>query len=84
MFFGEFEQRIDEKGRVPIPPRLRRELKERVVLTPEIEKYITVYPLAEQKKLAVCNFLVSLRRDGFRLEARQLVNKGSRSRSGRF
>ncbi len=52
MFFGEFEYRIDEKGRVPIPPRFRRELREGVVLTPGTEKCITAYPLAEWKKLA--------------------------------
>ncbi len=84
MFFGEFEHRIDEQGRVSIPPRFRKELKEGVVLTPGIEKYITVYPLAEQKKLAVCNFLVSMHWDGSGLKDRQLVNKSGRSRSGRF
>ena len=84
MFFGEFEYRIDEKDRVPIPPRFRRESKEGVVLTPGIEKYITAYPLAERKKLAVCNFLVSMHLGGFRLEGRQLANKGEGSRSGRF
>ena len=52
MFFGEFEYRIDEKGRVPIPPRFRRELKEGVVLTPGVEKCITAYALSEWKKLA--------------------------------
>jgi MraZ protein len=52
MFFGEFEYRIDEKGRVPIPPKFRNELKEGVVLTPGIEKCITAYPLPEWKKLA--------------------------------
>ncbi len=52
MFFGEFEYKIDEKGRVPVPPRFRRELKEGVVLTPGIEKCITAYPLSEWKKLA--------------------------------
>ena len=52
MFFGGFEYRIDEKGRVPIPPRFRRELKEGVVLTPGIEQCITAYPLSEWKKLA--------------------------------
>jgi len=52
MFFGEFEYRIDEKGRVPIPPKFRRDLREGVVLTPGIERCITVYPLAEWKKLA--------------------------------
>ena len=52
MFFGEFEYRIDEKGRVPVPPKFRRELGEGVVLTPGIEKCITIYPLAEWRKLA--------------------------------
>ena len=52
MFFGEFEYKIDEKGRVPIPPRFRRELKEGVILTPGIERCINVYPLSEWKKLA--------------------------------
>lgn len=52
MFFGEFEYRIDEKGRVPIPPRFRKELKDGVVLTPGIEQCITAYPLSEWKKLA--------------------------------
>lgn len=52
MFFGEFEYRIDEKGRMPIPPKFRRELKEGVVLTPGVEKCITAYALSEWKKLA--------------------------------
>ncbi len=52
MFFGEFEYKIDQKGRVPIPPKFRRELKEGVVLTPGVEKCIIAYPLAEWKKLA--------------------------------
>ena len=52
MFFGEFEYRIDQKGRVPFPPRFRAELKQGVVLTPGIEKCVTAYPLSEWKKLA--------------------------------
>ena len=52
MFFGEFEYKIDEKGRVPVPPKFRQELKYGVVLTPGIEKCITAYPLAEWKKIA--------------------------------
>jgi MraZ protein len=52
MFFGEFEYKIDEKGRVPIPPRFRRLLKDGVVLAPGAETCITVYPLDEWKKLA--------------------------------
>ena len=52
MFFGEFEYKIDEKGRVPIPPKFRRELKEGVVLTSGVEKCIVAYTLPEWKKLA--------------------------------
>ena len=52
MFLGEFEYKIDEKGRVPIPPKFARELKEGVVLTAGAEKCINAYPLAEWKKVA--------------------------------
>ncbi|MFC1860073.1 division/cell wall cluster transcriptional repressor MraZ [Chloroflexota bacterium] len=52
MFFGEFEYKIDEKGRVPFPPRFRRELKDGVVLTPGVEQCITAYTLPEWKKVA--------------------------------
>ena len=52
MFFGEFEYKIDEKGRVPLPPKFRRELRDGVILAPGGEKCITAYPLAEWKKLA--------------------------------
>ena len=52
MFFGEFEYKLDEKGRVPVPPRFRQELKDGVVLTPGVEKCITAYPTSEWKKLA--------------------------------
>jgi len=53
MFFGEFEYKIDEKGRVPVPPKFRRELKrEGVVLAPGIERCINAYPLSEWTKLA--------------------------------
>ncbi|MAF85671.1 MAG: division/cell wall cluster transcriptional repressor MraZ [Dehalococcoidales bacterium] len=53
MFFGEFEYKIDEKGRIPIPPKFRRDLgKEEVVLTSFVENCITAYPLSEWKKLA--------------------------------
>jgi MraZ protein len=52
VFFGEFEYKIDEKGRVPIPPKFRPELREGAMLAPGAEKCITVYPLAEWKKVA--------------------------------
>jgi MraZ protein len=32
MFLGEYEYKVDEKGRVPVPPKFRRELKDGLVL----------------------------------------------------
>jgi MraZ protein len=54
MFTGEFEYRLDDKGRVPIPPKFRTEelKKEGLVLCPGIEKCITLYPMFQWKKLA--------------------------------
>ncbi len=52
MFFGEFDYKIDEKGRVPVPPRFRNALKDGLVLAPGVERCITAYPLSEWKKLA--------------------------------
>ncbi|MFC1928984.1 division/cell wall cluster transcriptional repressor MraZ [Chloroflexota bacterium] len=52
MFLGEFEYKIDEKGRVPIPPKFARELKDGVVLTAGAEQCIIAYPIVEWKKLA--------------------------------
>ena len=52
MFFGEFSYKIDEKGRIPVPPKFRSALEAGVVLAPGIEKCITAYTLTEWQKLA--------------------------------
>ncbi len=52
MFLGEFEYKIDEKGRVPIPPKFRRDLKEGVILAAGPEQCVAAYSLAEWNKLA--------------------------------
>ncbi|MDD5126703.1 MAG: division/cell wall cluster transcriptional repressor MraZ [Dehalococcoidales bacterium] len=52
MFFGEFAYKIDEKGRMPVPPRFRNYFKDGIVLTPGPEKCIIAYTAAEWKKLA--------------------------------
>ena len=52
MFLGEFEYRVDEKGRVPIPPRFRKELVDGVVLRPGFDTCIAGYGLAEWAKEA--------------------------------
>jgi len=52
MFYGEFDYKIDEKGRLPIPPKFRPALKDGVVLTPGAENCITVYTVTEWRKLS--------------------------------
>jgi len=52
MFYGEFDYKVDEKGRVPIPPKFRNYLKDGVILTPGAEACITVYTVPEWKKLS--------------------------------
>ncbi|MDO8688144.1 MAG: division/cell wall cluster transcriptional repressor MraZ [Dehalococcoidales bacterium] len=52
MFLGEFDYRVDEKGRVPIPPRFRRELEAGMVLRPGVERCIVAYPMSEWSKEA--------------------------------
>jgi len=53
MFFGEYSYKVDEKGRVPLPPKFRRQMREGVILTKGMgEKCIAVYPVAEWKRLS--------------------------------
>jgi MraZ protein len=54
MFIGEFEYRVDEKGRVPVPPRFRTEelKKEGMVLCPGADKCVAIYPIPVWNKLA--------------------------------
>lgn len=52
MFFGEYPYKVDEKGRLPLPPKFRREMREGVILARGTEKCISVYPLSEWKRLA--------------------------------
>jgi MraZ protein len=52
MFYGEYDYKIDEKGRIPIPPKFRNILKDGVVLTPGAERCLTIYTALEWKKLS--------------------------------
>ncbi len=52
MFFGEYEYKVDEKGRVPVPPKFRHEFREGMILTRGAEKCISAYPVAEWERLA--------------------------------
>jgi MraZ protein len=52
VFYGEFDYKIDDKGRLPIPPKFRGALKDNIILFPGIEKCINVYTESEWRKLA--------------------------------
>ena len=51
-FTGEFEYRVDEKGRVPLPPKYRRALEDGIVLTRGADNNIVAYPVTEWEKVA--------------------------------
>ena len=72
MFYGEFDYKVDEKGRVPVPPRFRNFLKDGVVLTPGAEKCITAYTLPEWKKLSTALTSGSLTRSKMRKLSRAI------------
>jgi MraZ protein len=52
MFLGEYEYKVDSKGRLPLPPKFRQELGTELILTRGAEKCIILYPVAEWHKLA--------------------------------
>lgn len=52
MFLGEFEYKVDEKGRLPLPPKFRPELRDGLVLTAGPEKCIVGYTSAEWARLS--------------------------------
>ena len=52
MFLGEYEYKVDSKGRLPIPPKFRQELGAGLMLTRGTDTCVIVYPLAEWRSLA--------------------------------
>jgi transcriptional regulator MraZ len=51
VFLGQFEYRIDEKGRMPMPPRFRPYFKDGVIVAPSPDKCVTVYTIADWKQM---------------------------------
>ena len=52
MFLGEYNYKLDEKGRVPVTPKFRGELRDGIILVPGPEKCIIAYTPEEWKKLS--------------------------------
>ncbi len=47
MFMGEYHQKIDDKGRLTIPSKLRYELGETFIVTRGLDKCLFIYPKEE-------------------------------------
>lgn len=52
MFIGEYFHTIDDKRRLAIPAKFRKDLGKKAVLTRGLDNCLYLYPLAEWKKLA--------------------------------
>ena len=50
MFSGEYEYKIDSKGRVSIPPKLRSQFADGIVLNRGVDNCIDVYPQSTWKE----------------------------------
>lgn len=63
MFVGEYEYKVDNKGRLPLPPRFRREIEEGLVLTIGADSCVVAYTRADWSKMtanqAPTSFLVT-------------------------
>jgi MraZ protein len=51
MILGEYEYRIDQKGRVAIPAKLRKEFQGGLVLTRGVDGCMLAYPLPEWQRI---------------------------------
>ena len=51
MFVGEYEYKVDNKGRLPLPPRFRREIEDGLVLTLVADNCITAYAKNDWAKM---------------------------------
>ncbi|MEE9324302.1 MAG: division/cell wall cluster transcriptional repressor MraZ [Dehalococcoidia bacterium] len=51
MFLGEYEYRLDQKGRVSVPSKFREEFKEGIILTRGYDRCIMAYTPSEWEKV---------------------------------
>ena len=63
MFVGEYEYKVDNKGRLPLPPKFRKDIVDGLVLTMVADNCITVYTKEDWDKMtaseAPTGFLMS-------------------------
>lgn len=51
-FLGEYEYKVDAKGRVPVPPKFRKHFGDGIVLNMGVEECINVYPMPVWEEIA--------------------------------
>lgn len=51
MFMGEFHQKVDEKGRITIPTKMRYDLGQNFIITRGLDGCIFIYPSDEWKSI---------------------------------
>jgi MraZ protein len=52
MFIGEYTHSIDDKKRLSVPSRFRKELGKKAVVTHGLDKCLAIYPMDEWKEFA--------------------------------
>lgn len=52
MLIGEYTHSVDDKNRIALPSKFRKELGKTVIITRGFDSCLFVYPLAEWKKLS--------------------------------
>jgi MraZ protein len=66
MLVGEYEYKVDIKGRLPLPPKFRQEFRDGLVLTRGPEKCVVVYKKEDFEKLAQSLAAQTLNRSNLR------------------
>ena len=52
MLIGEFTHKIDEKGRVSLPAKFRKEMGKKIIITRGLDKCLFAFTLKEWTKLS--------------------------------
>ena len=52
MLIGEYRHTLDEKNRLSLPAKFRKELGKKIIITRGLDRCLFVYPVAEWKKFS--------------------------------
>ncbi|MDB4983987.1 MAG: cell division protein MraZ, MraZ protein [Patescibacteria group bacterium] len=52
MLIGEYRHTLDEKNRLSLPAKFRKELGKKIIMTRGLDRCLFVYPVAEWKKFS--------------------------------